>query len=186
MTMRLRMILLTVSLVVLAGCQCSPEEMPAPFAMTEDAMGRYCGMNILEHPGPKGQIILAKYDEPIWFSSARDTIAFTMLPEEPKDIRAIYVSDMATAPSWDDPGVDNWVNAKDAFFVIGSDRKGGMGAAEAVPFSSGESARAFAREHGGQVTSFADLPRDYVLGQDSGTASYGGLDKQLLDADNTN
>lgn len=184
--MRLRMILLAGSLIALDGCQRGPETMPAPFAMTEDAMGRYCGMNILEHPGPKGQVILAKYDEPIWFSSARDTIAFTMLPEEPKDIRAIYVSDMAKAPSWDNPGSDNWVNAKEAFFIIGSDRKGGMGAAEAVPFSSRESARAFASEHGGQLTSFADLPRDYVLGQDTGTASYGGLDKQAPDADNTN
>ena len=43
-----------------------------------------------------------------------------MLPEEPKDIRAIYVSDMAKAPSWDKPGANNWVDAKQASFVIGS------------------------------------------------------------------
>ncbi|TPJ54817.1 nitrous oxide reductase accessory protein NosL [Mesorhizobium sp. B2-6-4] len=184
--MRLGLTLLAGSLIAIAGCQRGPDKMPAPFAMTEDAMGRYCGMNILEHPGPKGQVILAKYDEPIWFSSARDAIAFTMLPEEPKDIRAVYVSDMAKAPNWDNPGIDNWVNAKDAFFVIGSDRKGGMGTAEAVPFSSSESARAFAKEHGGQVLDFADLPRGYVLGQESETASYGSSDPQSLDPDNAN
>ncbi|TGQ72945.1 MULTISPECIES: nitrous oxide reductase accessory protein NosL [unclassified Mesorhizobium] len=184
--MRLGLTLLAGSLIAIAGCQRGPDKTPAPFAMTEDAMGRYCGMNILEHPGPKGQVILAKYDEPIWFSSARDTIAFTMLPEEPKDIRAIYVSDMAKAPNWDNPGINNWVNAKDAFFVIGSDRKGGMGTAEAVPFSSSESARAFANEHGGQVLDFADLPRGYVLGQESETASYGSSGPQSLDPDNAN
>ena len=68
-------------------------------------------MNLLEHKGPKGQIILASQAEPIWFSSARDAFSFTMLAEEPKDILAVYVSDMAKAPSWDKPGANNWVDA---------------------------------------------------------------------------
>ena len=154
---------LLAGLLALGGCQREAEAPPAPFAMTEDAMGRYCGMNVLEHAGPKGQIILAEYDEPIWFSSARDAIAFTMLPDEPKDIRAIYVSDMGKAPSWDKPGADNWIDARRAFFVIGSDRKGGMGTAEAVPFSNDEVAKLFARDHGGRVVRFDEVPRDYVL-----------------------
>lgn len=78
-------------------------------------MGRYCGMNVLEHPRPKGQIILEPANEAVWFSSARDTLAFTMLPEEPKGIAAIYVSDMAKAPSWEEPGAENWVDARKAF-----------------------------------------------------------------------
>jgi len=43
---------------------CSGQEeaaMPSPFALTEEAMGRYCGMNVLEHAGPKGQIIPATH-----------------------------------------------------------------------------------------------------------------------------
>ncbi len=158
-------------LPTLGACQREAEALPAPFAMTEEAMGRYCGMNVLEHAGPKGQIILAKYDEPIWFSSARDAVAFTMLPEEPKDIRAIYVSDMAKAPSWEKPGADNWVDARKALFVIGSDAKGGMGAAEAVPFSSEEAAAAFAKSHGGRVVGFDAIPRDYILEQQAGGAA---------------
>lgn len=160
---------LLAALLALGACQREAEAPPAPFAMTEEAMGRYCGMNILEHAGPKGQIILARYDEPIWFSSARDAIAFTMLPEEPKDIRAIYVSDMARAPSWDKPGADNWIDARQAFFVIGSDAKGGMGVAEAVPFSTGEAAAAFAKDHGGTVVRFDAVPRDYILEQQAGS-----------------
>ncbi|KQU97110.1 copper resistance protein CopZ [Mesorhizobium sp. Root102] len=166
---------LLASLLVLGACQRTPEAPPPPFAMTEEAMGRYCGMNILEHAGPKGQVILARYDEPIWFSSARDTIAFTMLPEEPKDIRAIYVSDMAKAASWEQPGADNWVDARKAFFVVGSDRKGGMGAAEAVPFSTEAAAKTFAGDHGGKVIGFDAVPRDYIL---DGQASGGDTSKQ--------
>jgi len=146
---------------------CSSEEkasMPPPFALTEEAMGRYCGMNVLEHAGPKGQIILEHIPEAIWFSSARDTIAFTMLPEEPRDIAAIYVSDMSKAPTWDDPGAENWIDARQAFFVIGSSQRGGMGTEEAVPFSGEADAKAFAKEYGGRVVRFDEMPKDFILG----------------------
>ena len=112
-------------------------------------------MNLLEHKGPKGQIILASQAEPIWFSSARDTFSFTMLAEEPKDIRAVYVSDMAKAPSWDKPGANNWVDAHQAFFIIGSSKRGGMGAPETVPFSDGAAAAAFSAANGGKIVTFA-------------------------------
>jgi copper chaperone NosL len=152
--------------VALAGCSDEGTVAPPPpFALTADAIGRYCGMNVLEHPGPKGQVILGKIPEPIWFSSARDAVAFTMLPEEPKDIAAIYVSDMAEAPSWDEPGEGNWVEARQAYYVIGSAMTGGMGAPETVPFSTSDAAAAFAAKHGGKVVRFADIPADYVLGE---------------------
>ena len=77
--------------------------------------------------------------------------SFTMLPEEPKDIRAIYVSDMAKALDWDKPGTTNWVDARQASFVIGSRMKGGMGGDEAVPFSDKGAAERFAAENGGKV-----------------------------------
>jgi copper chaperone NosL len=142
--------------------------MPAPFALTEEAMGRYCGMNVLEHAGPKGQIILQGALEAIWFTSARDTVAFTMLPDEPRDIGAIYVSDMGKAPDWERPGANNWVDAKKAFFVIGSSQRGGMGNEEAVPFAQESAAGTFARQRGGRVVRFDELPRDYILGSGGG------------------
>jgi len=76
---------------------------------------------------------------------------------------------MAKAANWDKPGADNWIDANIALFVIGSDRKGGMGAAEAVPFSSEEAAAAFARDHGGRVVGLAAIPRDYILGEQLGS-----------------
>ncbi|MBV2143671.1 nitrous oxide reductase accessory protein NosL [Falsochrobactrum sp. TDYN1] len=151
--------------LTLAGCsQEQKQEIVVPFALTDSAMGRYCGMNVLEHPGPKGQIILQPANEPVWFSSARDAIAFTMLPEEPKGIAAVYVSDMAKAANWEEPGAENWVDARKAYFVIESDAVGGMGAQEAVPFSTREAAEQFAAGKGGRIVGFDEMPREYVLG----------------------
>lgn len=151
--------------VLLAGCQ---EEQvakapPPPQQLTEEALGNYCGMNVLEHPGPKGQIILASRIVPVWFSSARDALAFTMLPDEPKDIAAIYVSDMGRAPSWENPGAGNWVDARKAVFVIESRLRGGMGAAEVIPFAERAAAERFIAENGGRIVAFAEVPQDYVL-----------------------
>ena len=130
-------------------------------------MGVFCGMNLLEHPGPKGQIITRGRIDPFWFTSVRDTVAFTLMPDQPRDIRAIYVSDMARAPSWEDPGATNWIDARKAFFVIESRKQGGMGAAEAVPFGNRDAADAFAAANGGQVVTFAQIPSAYVLGSDA-------------------
>jgi copper chaperone NosL len=152
--------------LALAACQKETAQLPGPREMTAEAIGHYCGMNLLEHPGPKGQIFAASLIEPVWFSSARDTIAFTMLPDEPKDIQAIYVSDMGKAPSWDKPGPDNWVEAHKALFVIGSRAKGGMGEDEAVPFSDRSAAEKFVGENGGRIVAFDQVPRDYVLASD--------------------
>lgn len=168
MRISIAIILLATSLSLQSCSQQEDASPPLPFALTEEAMGRYCGMNVLEHSGPKGQIILENVPEAIWFSSARDTLAFTMLPEEPRDIAAIYVSDMSKAASWEEPGAENWVDAREAVFVIDSARRSGMGTEEAVPFSKDADARAFAKLHGGRVVRFNDVPQDYVLG--SGTS----------------
>ena len=136
---------------------CSKEETasaPPPNDISADATGYYCGMLLAEHGGPKGQIILADGHKPIWFTSVRDTFVFLALPEEPKDIAAVYVSDMGKAPDWDHPGAANWVAAEKAVYVTGSDRQGGMGGAEAVPFGDETAARAYIAEHGGQIVKF--------------------------------
>ena len=157
--------------VALAGCKEDVAGVPPPpHELTSAAIGYYCGMNLMEHGGPKGQIILASRSDPIWFSSARDAVSFTLLPEEPKDIRAIYVSDMAKAPSWDDPGTKNWVDARKGFFVIGSRVAGGMGAPETVPFSNRQAADEFVAEKGGKVVTFDAIPRDYVLSSEPDAA----------------
>ena len=151
--------------LLLAACAQDEDVGPAPvaFEVTEDAVGHYCGMLLKDHQGPKGQIHLAGQKEPVWFSSVRDTLAFTHLPEEPDDITAIYVNDMGRA-TWASPEPGTWIEARQAWFVIDSTRKGGMGAPEAIPFGEERLAAAFAAEHGGRVVRFDDVPEAYVLG----------------------
>ncbi len=148
--------------LLLSACDKTPEAEapPPPQTLTREASGYYCLMTVVAHSGPKGHIILSDQPEAIWFTSVRDTIAFTLSPEEPKNIVAIYVNDMTDA-DWDNPGIDNWIEAEKAWYVINSDRAGGMGAPEAVPFSTKAKAELFAEQHGGSVYDFDSMPRDY-------------------------
>ncbi|TAH65710.1 MAG: copper resistance protein CopZ [Rhodopseudomonas palustris] len=157
---------------ILGGCndRSGSAAMPPPVALNADAMGVFCGMNLAEHPGPKGQIITASRIDPYWFSSARDALAFTHMPDQPRDIKAIYVSDMGRAQSWDQPGETNWIDAKQAYYVIESRKQGGMGAAEAVPFGERTAADTFAAANGGRVVRFDQVPQSYLLGSDTSTA----------------
>lgn len=70
---------------------------------------------------------------------------------------------MAKAKSWDRPEPGTWVDARKAVYVIESRRRGGMGEAEAVPFSDGAAAQRFIDQYGGRLVSFEDMPRDYIL-----------------------
>lgn len=137
-------------------------EVPPAQTLTRDANGYYCMMTVLNHSGPKGQIILDNQPKALWFTSVRDTIAFTLSPEEPKNIAAIYVNDMTDADR-DNPGVDNWIHASKAWYVIGSKFSGGMGAPEAIPFSSKNKAQLFAEQEGGAVYDFTTIPREYIV-----------------------
>ncbi|HEU4804594.1 MAG TPA: nitrous oxide reductase accessory protein NosL, partial [Nitrobacter sp.] len=43
--------------LALLGCDDKPAaRLPSPHSLTAELIGHYCGMNVLEHPGPKGQI----------------------------------------------------------------------------------------------------------------------------------
>lgn len=168
-----------VLLAILAATACGDDRKaaapPPPAPLTAEAVGHYCGMALADHPGPKGQIQVKGRQQPYWFSSARDTLAFTLLPEEPKDILAIYVTAMDKAANWEAPGAESWVDGRAASYVVGSDVKGGMGQREVVPFSTPQAAERFRAEHGGQVVAFDQVPREFVLGEDTpATQAHGG------------
>ncbi len=152
--------------LVISGCseESGSADVPGPIARNEEAVGHYCKMNLREHAGPQAQIHLRGVEFPIWFSQVRDAIAFTRLPEETQDPVAIYVNDMGKADNWDLPADDTWIDIKTAFFVIGSNKIGGMGAPEAIPFGTQEGAMSFATKHGGQAARLEDIPDAYVLG----------------------
>ena len=150
------------AILALAACQEEEGAPPSAVAMTDEAIGHYCQMYLADHGGPKAQIHLKGYDQPLWFSQVSDAAAYMHDPEQIAEIRAVYVSDMALAANWAEPGIDNWVAADQAQFVIGSRQMGGMGMPEAIPFGTLEAAEAFVMREGGQVVAFSAIPQDYV------------------------
>lgn len=148
---------------LLGACQNSAEQAPPqPVPLSEDAVGHYCQMYVLDHGGPKAQIHLVRIEAPLWFAQVSEAVSYVHDPEQMAEIAAIYVTDMGQAKSWSDVGATNWIAAKGAFYVIESKRMGGMGTPEAIPFARREEADAFAREHGGRVVGFDDIPEAYV------------------------
>lgn len=150
---------------LLAGCkeESAALNLPEALSLTEEAAGHYCQMVILEHQGPKAQVHLAGYPAPLWFSQVRDGIAYLKSPEQSAEILVLYVNDMGQAVSWFEPGADNWIMARDAYFVVGSDAVGGMGAPELAPFSDMEKAKQFITEHGGEIMRLNEIPAEVVL-----------------------
>jgi copper chaperone NosL len=146
-----------------AGCHDDASKMPAAQELPPNAVAEFCGMSLQEHPGPKAQLFVKDREAPYWFASVHDMFAFTLLPEEPQAITAIYVNDMGRVRNWNRPEPGTWIDAQKAVFVIGSNRSGGMEEAEAVPFGNDVAARAFITRNGGRMVSFAAVPANYIL-----------------------
>jgi copper chaperone NosL len=173
--------LLIAALLLLAACRDEQVARLQPVALTAEATGYFCQMNLMEHPGPKAQVhVDGMPGMPLFFSQVRDAIAFARMPEQDYVIRKIYVNDMgAKGATWDQPGAENWIAADEAVYVIGSARQGGMGAAETVPFSRREDALAFAAANGGNVVSLSDIPDALVLAPAGPAAQTDGSDSQF-------
>lgn len=160
----LRLVLPLVALALLTGCKQDVVQDISPVEMTAETLGHYCQMNLLEHPGPKAQVFMQGYPAPLFFSQVRDAIAYIRAPEQVAPVLAVYVNDMGVkGATWDRPGDGNWIAADGAYYVVGSAKTGGMGAPETVPFSSAESAAAFAMAEGGHVLNLNSIADDMVL-----------------------
>lgn len=160
--------------LLLAGCG-DDTPAPKPIALTRDAIGEYCNMIVADHPGPKAQVFEKGREKPLWFSSVRDAFAYLTLFGEAQRPIAVYVHDMGRAGDWKKPPSDGaWTKAKSAVYVIGSRKRGGMGARETVPFADRKRADAFVAEHGGRVVAYSDIPREYIIGDKNDYDTPGG------------
>lgn len=150
--------LLVAGLLVLAACQEEQAAIPGPVPLTADALSHFCQMQVINHDGPKAQIHLEGFAHPIFFAQVRDGLAYLKGPERTAPVVAVYVSDMGAAASWAEPGVDNWIKADQAHFVVGADVRGGMGAPEITPFLTRDAADGFAGQNGGTVMALDQIP----------------------------
>lgn len=155
---------LILAILALAACKEEVAKVPPPpVELTSTALSFFCQMNVLDHGGPKGQIHLEGYPDPLFFAQVRDLVAYLKSPERQARITAVYVSDMGKATSWDELGQDNWILAEDAQFIVGANVAGGMGAPEIVPFGNAISAAPFLSKYGGQLLPFTEIPDDAAL-----------------------
>lgn len=143
----------------------------APSVMQQAAQaeaGTSCaldGMLLADFPGPKAQMHYAGQDAPDFFCDTVEMFHLYLNPEQVRAVRALYVQDMGAA-AWDEPQ-GHWIDARQAFYVVGSSRHGSMGPTIAS-FAKAADAEKFASEYGGKVFPFAGITADMAV-LDGGT-----------------
>lgn len=139
----------------LAACGQDEAQVAQPREPGPGAVGHYCRMTLAEHKGPKGQILPRGWQEPVWFSSVQDALTYVAQDiVSERELAGFWVNDMGQG-SWDQPAPGSWIDARTAWFVIGSTKTSGMGGGEAVPFKDKATAEGFTRDHGGRVVTYA-------------------------------
>lgn len=118
------------------------------------------GMLLADYPGPKAQIHYADRPEPEFFCDTVEMFSIYLKPEQVRPVRALFVQDMGKA-DWNEPK-NNWIDAKNAWYVHGSSRHGSMGPTIASFALEGD-AQKFAAEYGGKVLAFADVTPDLAV-----------------------
>lgn len=146
-------------LLLLGLSACGQEDNSSPIrqavAIEHGDECHLCGMLIGNFPGPKGELYL-KTDQTVKkFCSTRDLFSFLLDPEYQKQVKEIYVHDMAKSP-WQAPQDSHFIDARQAWYVVGSSQTGAMGKTLAS-FGKQQDANAFAAEFGGQVYPFEQI-----------------------------
>lgn len=142
--------------VLLALAACGQQQREGPIELAADSVCVLDGMLLMDYPGPKAQIQYAdgKTD---FFCDTVEMFAMVLRPEQQRKIRAVYTQDMGKE-EWRQPR-GSWIDARSAFYVIGSKVRGSMGPTFAS-FARVEDADAFAKKHEGKVLRFEEVTPD--------------------------
>jgi copper chaperone NosL len=141
----------------LAACQ-QQEKVVTPVEPTRETASAIDGMLLADYPGPKGQIHYSD-GQVLFFSDTVEMTATALKPESQKKITAIFTQDMAKT-DWAKPQ-GHWIDARTAYFVVGSRMTGSMGPTLAT-FANKADADRFAGQNGGKVMQFNELKPDMV------------------------
>lgn len=151
----------TAVLIVAAVAACTNPDTTAVQAkdVTRETTCSLDGMTLMDYPGPKAQIVYDK-GEPDFFCDTIEMFSIFLKPEQSKPVRAVYVQDMGQA-DWNNP-TGHWIDAKTAFYVVGSKRRGSMGPTIAS-YAREQDARELAGKEGGRVLRFAEVKPDMAV-----------------------
>ena len=155
------LILAALAATALAACgQSGTETAVGPREISHGTSCALDGMILADYPGPKAQIHYAGQAEPDFFCDTVEMFNIHLNPEQVRAVRGLFVQDMGRA-NWDEPR-GNWIDAKNAYYVHGSKRRGSMGPTIAS-FALEQEATKFAAAHGGKVYRFSDITLDMVM-----------------------
>ncbi|SDM45301.1 copper chaperone NosL [Oryzisolibacter propanilivorax] len=146
-------------LLAACGDQAAQQAAIAPVEIDRGTSCELDGMLLADYPGPKAQVHYAGQDRPSFFCDTVEFFNVLLAGEQVRAVRAAYVQDMGQA-QWDAPQ-GHWIDAKGAFYVVGSKRHGSMGPTIAS-FAQRADADKFAGEYGGKVLAFAEVKPDMV------------------------
>lgn len=116
------------------------------------------GMILMDYPGPKAQIHYDK-SEADFFCDTMEMFSIYLRPEQKKRVKAMFTQDMGKTP-WEQPS-GNWIDAKSAYYVIGSKKPGAMGPTLAA-FAGMEDAQTFVKQYGGKILKFDEVTLNMV------------------------
>ena len=117
-----------------------------------------CGMFVAKYPNWVVQVHYDTLEQAKLFDGVKDMMVFYFNPERyggaaRETIRDIFVKDYYSL---------NWLSAKEAFFVVGSDVYGPMGH-ELIPFAAREAAESFSKDHHGKnIITFDEITPEII------------------------
>jgi len=121
-----------------------------------------CGMLITRWDGPKGELFRKEQGDRVYkFCSTMDMFSYYLDPENKRNVSQMLVHDMSKMP-WGTINDEHFIDAKTAWYVSGSEKKGAMGGTLAS-FGLQADAETFADEFGGTVLSFSQITYDIIM-----------------------
>lgn len=130
-------------------------EVVGPVAFESGDECHVCGMIITELPGAKAQAVESRSTAVRKFCSTQDMLSWWLQPENQHLQAELYVHDVAKTP-WEHPQDEHLIDARTAFYVLGSSVQGAMGPS-LVSFGTREAAELFADTKGGRVLSWQQM-----------------------------
>lgn len=133
----------------------------APRPVPVDARCPVCGMFPARYPAWAAQAIYRDGDTHFFDSPVSLMLYLRDVPRHApgrtaQDVAAVYVTDHARAAA-SSGGMPAWLDAREAWYVDGSDAKGPMRNGNLPAFATAQAAAAFALQRGGRVLAFDDL-----------------------------
>lgn len=142
------------SSTILTSCSPKKTKLPPPRKVTSTTTSKLCGMFLKQYPGPEAQIIY-RSGKTYFFCDTVELFEWIHLKSVAVRVPLVmYVQDMAHN-SWTHPE-NRFVNAKNAYYAVGSKRIGCMGHTF-VSFSNQKAANKFIKKYGGKIYKFNEI-----------------------------